>query len=348
MRGVSAPLPAVDVASAAKAYADFGGLLVGFAFVALFAYLKEMPRRSAGQGHKGKPQQDGAAPDVTEGHVTLTVLFAMASLTMTSFLYASLAGEAASEPPALAAAALVPYGVAFGVSVLMLFYALTLVMLERRHKAVASWSYWMVACVGPAVVLRFLLGAAANAREVMCDFKCGPGWPLSRWWMFAAVALAAAAAATFMLMGLGWEPIRGLRDRLRDLPAGPPIAVFVGVALMTGLVSLYFTGPQPSFPPVSWMVTAAMWVAVLAVAAFAVACGCVIGPRVDVARPPGWWSKRAGQSPEKQADAHAGQTAGTAAGRATPRTGLTMMEVIGIMALAGMTAGLVVLISAAL
>jgi hypothetical protein len=320
MRGVSAPMPAVDVASAAKAYADFGGLLVGFAFVALFAYLKEMPRRSPDHQGKRAAAKDGAAVDVTEGHVTLTVLFAMAALTMTSFLYASLAGEAASEPPALAAAALVPYGVAFGVSVLMLFYALTLVMLERRHKALAGWSYWMVACVGPAVVLRFLLGAAANAREVICAFKCGPGWPLSRWWMFAAVALAAVAAALVMLVGLDWQRVRGLRDWLRDRPAAPPIAVFVGAALMTGLGSLYFGGQQPSFPPVSVVVTVAMWVAMIAVAAFAVACGCVIGPRVDVARPPRppkWWPKRTGQPPGKPP----GPSAGPDAGQPGTRTG---------------------------
>lgn len=319
MRGVSAPLPpAVDVASAAKAYSDFGGLLVGFAFAALFAYLKELRRDSRNQQRKGQ-----AASGVKEGHVTLTVLFAMASLTMTSFLYASLAGEAASEPPALAAAALLPYGVAFGVSVLMLFYALTLVMLEGDHKAVAGWSYWMVACVGPAVVLRFLLGAAANARQVMCNFKCGPGWPLSRWWMFAMVAAAAIAAAVIMLRGVHWHRIRGLRDWLRDRPAAPPIVVFAVVALMTGVGSLYFTGRTPSFPPLSLMVTVSMWVAVLAVAAFAVACGCVIGPRVDVAgsfRPPTWWPWRAGQPPGTQPGAAAGQGTGGDAGQPGTRT----------------------------
>jgi hypothetical protein len=322
MRGVSAPMPAVDVASAAKAYADFGGLLVGFAFVALFAYLKEMPRRPPDRQGKRAAAKDGAAVDVTEGHVTLTVLFAMAALTMTSFLYASLAGEAASEPPALAAAALLPYGVAFGVSVLMLFYALTLVMLERRHQALAGWAYWMVACVGPAVVLRFLLGAAANARQVMCDFRCGPGWPLSRWWMFILVAGAALAAAVIMLVGLNRSPFRGLRDRVRDLPAGPPIVVFIVVAAMTGVGSLYFTGQEPATPPLSWMVTAGMWGAVVAVAAWAVACGCVIGPRVNVAgsfRVPRLWPKRPGQPQAKQPDANAGQSAGPDAGQ--PGTG---------------------------
>jgi len=71
----------------------------------------------------------------------------------------------------------VPYGVAFGLSVLMLFYSLTLIML-KQCSSLASWSYWIVACVGPAVVLRFLLVAAAQSDAVNC--ACVPGWPLTR------------------------------------------------------------------------------------------------------------------------------------------------------------------------
>jgi hypothetical protein len=294
MRGVSAQLPTVDVASAAKAYADFGGLLVGFAFAALFAYLKEMPRRSTTHKPAKKSRgKDRPAVAVTEGHVTLTVLFAMASLTMTSFLYANLAGEAASPassaaaassgPPAWAAVALLPYGVAFGLSVLMLFYALTLVMLERRHDAVAGWSYWMVACVGPAVVLRFLLGAAAFSLEDVSGFSSGPGVLLSRGWMFFELALTAVLAAAIMLAGLDWKHTRGLRDWFRDKPAGPPITVFIGVAAMTGLASLYFSGREPSYRPHPYVVILTIVAAAVAIAWFALMCGCVIGPRVDVA-----------------------------------------------------------------
>jgi hypothetical protein len=70
--------------------------------------------------------------------------------------------------------------VAFGLSVLMLFYGLTLIMLEKKLTGVAAWSYWMVACAGPAVVLRFLLTAAWAARQAACHGTCGPIWPLTR------------------------------------------------------------------------------------------------------------------------------------------------------------------------
>jgi hypothetical protein len=90
LQNVPTQPPIIDVASAAGSYATYGGLLVGFAFSGLLFYLTDK-QPDAPDDKRGDP------PLVKKGHVTLTVLFAMASLSMTSFLYANLAGEAVPE-----------------------------------------------------------------------------------------------------------------------------------------------------------------------------------------------------------------------------------------------------------
>jgi hypothetical protein len=251
---VSTPvLPSLDVAAIAKAYADFGGILVGFGFAVLFHYLTKAD--PDGQRRKKKNPED--PHPVRKAHVTMTVLYAMASLAMTSFLYASLAGEAPSSPggqlesPPWAVAALLPYGVAFALSVLMLFYGLTLIMLEKKLTGVAAWSYWMVACAGPAIVLRFLLTAAGAARQAACQGTCGSIWPLTRGQMFLAVAGMAVGTAAIMLIGMDWRGFRAVRDH----PAAPAIVLFALVAAMTGLGSLYLTGRGPHYQASLTLVT---------------------------------------------------------------------------------------------
>jgi hypothetical protein len=282
-------LPNIDVASAAGAYATFGFLLVGFAFTGLFYYLTQRRKQEDRPSAPAPASAQGKLPppDLIETrHVTVAVLYAMASLLLTSLLYIELASQAAPSGPSAASppwtlAALVPYGVAFSLSVLMLFYGLTLIMVEQSSP-VASWSYWVVACVGPAVALRFLLAAGAQARAVTC--RCTPGWPLSRWGIAAMVVLAAGVAAFFMLKGLDWPVGRGLLKRLMNRPAAPSILVFVGVAVMAGLLSVYFSGRGPHYRASS-VVMPYVWIGVGAVFLFALFCGCVIGPRVYVSRP---------------------------------------------------------------
>jgi hypothetical protein len=296
-------LPIADVASLSGSYAAFGGVLVAFSLAGLFWYLTDGHTRGrareqddTGKGKAARPAaEEKAAPgqsarrrraDIGVRHVTVTVLYAMASLTMTSFLYANLSGEAApqashnGQSPAWAVAALLPYGVAFGLSVLMLFYGLTLIMLEQSRKQEAAWSYWVVACAGPAVVLRFLLTAGAEARRAICN--CTPGGWLSTWAIFWIVLGSVVLAAALMLLGLEWRFSWWLPKFLGNRPAFPAAVVFGLVSLMTALGSLYFSGRGYTYSPGIGSVYASLWVAVGAVTLFALACGCVIGIRVDV------------------------------------------------------------------
>jgi hypothetical protein len=105
-------LPGIaDVASSAGSYALFGGVLVAFSLAGLFWYLTDEYTRSrareqedTGRGKAASRTHEGRVPlrrgsqwtptDIGIRHVTLTILYAMASLTMTSFLYTNLSGEA--------------------------------------------------------------------------------------------------------------------------------------------------------------------------------------------------------------------------------------------------------------
>jgi hypothetical protein len=318
-------VPNADVASSAGSYAAFGGILVAFSLAGLFWYLTEARSRSrackrqetkrrkaASPARAGQVAPDQSAPwrlvDIRTRHVTLTVFYAMASLTMTSFLYANLSGEAAAQTgpgtngsPPWAVAALLPYGVAFGLAVLMLFYGLTLVMLEQSRNGEAAWSYWVVACAGPAVILRFLLTAGAEARHSIC--ACTPGGLLSTWGIFWIVLGSAVLAAALMLLGLEWRYTQWLPKFLGNRPAFPAVVVFTLVSLMTALVSLYFSGRPPIYPVRIWSVYASLIVALCAIALFALACGCVIGIRVDVKGAPaiGEWLERRKNRKEQRA-----------------------------------------------
>src|SRR5215471_17403222 len=89
--------PSIDVVTAAQAYSIFGGVLVGFALAGLFWYLTEHTKKQkeANEAGAAADAADERKLDVVVGtrHVTLTVFYAMASLVMTSFLYANLAGD---------------------------------------------------------------------------------------------------------------------------------------------------------------------------------------------------------------------------------------------------------------
>ena len=148
------------VASAAQAYATFGSLLTGFAFSGLSFYITR------------KPDPDKPRNQTEVKGIPAAVFLAMVSLGICSFLYANLGSIAAFSPKA-AVMALLPYGIVFALSVLSLFYTVTLMMLENlpakdpaddaakaaakdAAKDAARIAYWVVTVAGTVLVLRFL------------------------------------------------------------------------------------------------------------------------------------------------------------------------------------------------
>ncbi len=159
-------------AQSAQAYAWFAGILAGFAFAGLAVYLGRNSDNSA---------NSGACPTVTQ--VAATLFYAMASLTICTFLYISLRGDPNYYRVILAA---LVYGPALGLSVLSLFYSMLLMFLEHNAiKEAARYLPLVVTIAGPILVIRFLAYHSYWTLRARCsqpdapDLLCrtdGPIW----------------------------------------------------------------------------------------------------------------------------------------------------------------------------
>lgn len=166
--GISSDL----TAQSAQTYAWFAGILAGFAFAGLAVYLGR---------NNDRPVNASACPTVTQ--VAATLFYAMSSLTICTFLYISLVADPNSYRVFLAG---LVYGPALGLSVLSLFYAMLLMMLEHDAiKEAARHAPLVVIIAGPILVIRFLAYHLYWALQVRCgqpnspDFLCrtdGPLW----------------------------------------------------------------------------------------------------------------------------------------------------------------------------
>lgn len=282
----------LSVATSAQTYADFAGILAGFAFTGLCVYLER--RNEPGESANGIAE---VIRRIRSDHVAATILFAMFSLAMSTFVYANLAGEAQSYapnpktqnltiPPGSAVAALLPYGVIFGLSVLTLVYAVTLMMFESpATRPAAKYAFWAVAIAGPLVVLRFLAAAARNIWEMNCALhhKCsGTPWLLSTGHIAIMLLLILAISLVVTWTGvLHMEPLRPFRDRVAKRPTVPAIGVFVLTVATTVWGSLFLNTRERSYAPPAWLIYSSLVVGVAFVIFFSLTCGCVVYDRKD-------------------------------------------------------------------
>jgi hypothetical protein len=149
-----------SVAATAGTYATFGGVLAGFAFAGLCVYLgrdhcrnddfssSSAPGQMDDSSECRRPSGNEKSGPVEVKHIAAAVFYSMASLAISSFLYSTLAGIADSSP-GVAVTALLSYGIIFALSVLSLFYSVTLMMLEHPlTKDAAKHAYWVVTIAG--------------------------------------------------------------------------------------------------------------------------------------------------------------------------------------------------------
>ncbi|MEU5725022.1 hypothetical protein ABZ783_24795 [Micromonospora sp. NPDC047738] len=130
----------------AGAYAQVAGLLAGFAFVCLANYLGSDRRRT-----------NTSSADVLGRRISVTLFSAFAALVLISVLYALLTGE--GDATARANTGIVIIGLPFGLSVLTLFFALTLMATERDFNEMIRLGRVLVVIVGPAIVHLRLMNA---------------------------------------------------------------------------------------------------------------------------------------------------------------------------------------------
>ncbi len=277
------PSPATidsELSSTASSYSSFAGIFAGFSFTALAIYLGWHP-----DTNKGEPS---SSRHIARAQVAAALFYAMVSLAMCSFLYASISAQAVDAVQRVPVELLL-YGIVFGVSVLTLFYSLTLMMYENSHtKDAAGYAYWAVVIVGPIIVLSLLINAANSVWQVKCTPECpSEGWlqPVPVGIISLGILLMFSVAITVFRLLYWWEWTRRFLDWLYPRPTFPAVVVFIFATCMT-VGSLLITVPI-SFTPSSWFAFIGSIAGAVILAVFALACGCVIGPRVNIGLP-GW------------------------------------------------------------
>jgi hypothetical protein len=296
----------VNPAAVAGQYSAFAGLLAGFAFSGLVLYIG----RQAAGSRPATVDQVAEPPPVRAADVAASLFYGMTSLGLCAFLYANLSGEEPTSGRALTAMLL--YGTVLGLSVLSLWYSLTLMMFEHElTKNAARYAYWGVVVVGPAIVMRFMAGLAHEAWEVRCaahpaEAPCG--WkrvtPISVGFGALLLMLVLSSLITAVgiprhrwaggrrrpeeeltLFGRVWSaaltPLVKRRDMLAARPILPSVGVFT-LAAVVMLISLFVTTRSAAITPPHWLIFGVLGAAFVLLGCFAFACGSIVGTRVGV------------------------------------------------------------------
>ena len=258
------------------AYATFGGLLTGFAFSGLSFYITRKHEQETAPDEKhDQPKIKGIAA---------ALFLAMVSLGICTFLYANL-GVVANSSSGAAVMALLSYGIVFALSVLSLFYAVTLMILENLpDKDAAKIAYWVVTVAGTVVVLRFLADTAHAAARTRCpppSTTCILPGVVSGWGI-SLTLLAAALLSMVCVIRLEEGTPRGVIGALTDHPIWPTGGVFIATVIVTTTESVYLSTRSPGYAPSELLIYSSYAISILSVALFALACGRVISPRAEV------------------------------------------------------------------
>ncbi len=268
-------------ALSAGVYAAFGMFLAGVAVTCVVIYLGQQRARD-GNIHKleaaGQSEVEVKGEYATSGNITASLLYAIAGLVACSFLYGSLSGHGQSEAASIV---MILNGAVFGLSVLSLFYSLTLMMLQNpATKHAARPAYWIVVSVGPALVMRFQSSASFHGWQIQCDrVKCEWSW----WSSPAAIGLGLVLLLLIASVVIARVEIpeggrlEQLRDKLaQNVVLAPAIAFWLAAG--TIIASLLVTTTE--------IMTNAFFnygvqaLAFVVLAGFAIACSCVIGSRL--------------------------------------------------------------------
>ncbi|MGH3655978.1 MAG: hypothetical protein ACRDUA_04920 [Micromonosporaceae bacterium] len=175
-----------DPGPAAEMYGQLAAVLAGFAMAGLVLYLERQKRIAP----EVVDAVDQRVEHISAVVITKTLFYAMSALVICAFLYSRLAGEGEASGPVVLAMML--YGVVLGTSVLSLFYALSLVMLTHEVTREAAWTTrWVIAAMGPAVVMSFLAGISGDAWALKCGKDCAV-LTSPRFWGFLLIAIFVA------------------------------------------------------------------------------------------------------------------------------------------------------------
>jgi hypothetical protein len=265
------------------AYVAFAGVLTGFGFTSMVSYLTREEKTNAKDTSTSKSKLRAIAID----DVVATLFYSTISLGMSAFLYATLIGR--SDNQSLVIAAMLPYGVAFGLSVVAFFYSLTLMMFERDiPKRAMQYAYWIVVSIGPAMVLSFLIGSARNSWQVReCPDQRNPCqipfW--FRWW-FTVGFLVVVVVLSVMMAVLAQQRSKGTGVRL-NLSRRPVLPCIMAVAFTFFIVIViypYLSARTDNYLPSSAFTYINFAIGFIFLEFFAFICGCVVGQRIEIGK----------------------------------------------------------------
>ncbi len=280
----------MDVTAIASGYAGFGGGLVGFAFAGLSFFVTRPPRPRSGIAADvlipRQPTRRNSLTQINASAVATSGFYSMTSLGITTFLYANLSGTGRDAPAAQVGTDLLVYGAVFGLSVLTLFYFMTLILFENPlTRPAAKPAFWAGTIAASIVALRFVAGTAQGTWLAICSAQrppCHPGAPYTTRGIFITLLAATLLAVVITLTrALERRPVRWLFAPFERRPSLPSACVFVTSVAVATMASLYIN--TQAVPP-GWFISASYVTGVALIVVFALTSGSVIYPRLNGTR----------------------------------------------------------------
>jgi hypothetical protein len=223
------------VQSLTNLYSQLCGVLAGFAFAGFSIYVTstELPPHAAG--------------------VAVTLFSAFGTLVLVAALYALLSGDTSQDR---ATVGLFVYGLPFGLAILALFYALTLIAANQPELSDTVWvGRVLVVAVGPVLVLaRLTITALAVARDPRSRGARRLGWVLT------VVLLVGGAFLT------AWPALLDVR-----FTPYPTIPAYLGLgsAIVATLLSPLISTRPATYKPGSASVSLTIVISFLTLAVYA-------------------------------------------------------------------------------
>lgn len=247
-----------NVADPAGQFTTLAELLATLAFTVLVLYLA---RQDIGVD---PGQVDNKAVENVDlrrrDEVAASLFCAMIALIICTILYATLSGDCGSSRGILG---LFVYGVLLGLSILALFYTLTLLAVDQLT-LVSRVGYVGIVSIGPALVIRFTAPVASAAVDKGAGYATirNIGWGIMLIYLLLTLwALARSAHRKDRQKSLQKKLHRLLPEKIRQTMA-PPVFTFA-MATLVGAFSIAITGQSDSFTPpkllvwVLWMISVA-------------------------------------------------------------------------------------------
>jgi hypothetical protein len=216
----------LNLASIAVSYAQLTGVLAGFAFTALVFVLTQAQQDEVGSTRAGR------------GRVLLAFFSAFVALVFASLMYSVLAGDTATEAHGRAAALELVDGVPFGLSAIMLFQGVTLLIQQRGMEPVVVWTGRVLTVVVAPTLTAYYIADGASDSETARAAKAG-------FCVHGKAPTLGVVLSLVVMAILATSLIPSIRPRVpevwaRRLQAVAPIAVLVvsiGAAVEGGTLS---------------------------------------------------------------------------------------------------------------